>query len=108
MAPGPFYAPAIEWPFRTRTEKALGKRLPAWFRTDQIPTFPAPYPSRHLKVAIGLGQTDMTILNSIGIFLASFLGLWLGAQLGIWLCRRSKTPSEGNDDANITLLGDGG
>ncbi|WP_324709984.1 bestrophin-like domain [Pseudomonas citronellolis] len=45
----------------------------------------------------------MTTLNSIGIFLASFLGLWLGAQLGVWLCRRSKTPSEGVEDFRMIL-----
>ena len=42
-------------------------------------------------------------LNSIGIFLASFLFLGLGAQLGIWMCRRVKTPMEGVEDFRMIL-----
>lgn len=42
-------------------------------------------------------------LNSLGIFLASFLFLGLGAQLGIWMCRRIKTPMEGIEDFRMIL-----
>ncbi|WP_336332611.1 hypothetical protein [Pseudomonas putida] len=50
-------------------------------------------------------------LNSIGIFLISFLFLGLGAQLGVWLCRKAKRPFEGVEDfrmilgATLSLLG---
>ncbi|MFU5483908.1 hypothetical protein ACM7XN_20640 [Pseudomonas aeruginosa] len=42
-------------------------------------------------------------LNSIGIFLVSFLFLGSGAQLGIWMCRRVKTPMEGIEDFRMIL-----